>query len=51
MDFQVNKKDLVDVKGRPLTQSLFLEVGYDPEVAIYTLKDYDPPLSEYGRPT
>lgn len=41
MTFEVNKKDLVDTKGRPLTQSLFLEISYDPEVAIYTLKDYD----------
>ena len=41
MTFEVNRKQLIDIKGRPLTQSLFLEVGYDPEVAIYTLKDYD----------
>ncbi len=41
MEFKPNKKDLEDVMGRPLTQSLFLEINYDPEVAIYSLKDYD----------
>lgn len=38
---KVDKSRLVDVKGRPLTQSLFLEVNYDPEVAVYTMKGYD----------
>lgn len=33
-----SKKDMVDVMGRPLTQGLFLEVGYG-ESAIYTLKE------------
>lgn len=41
MSFVPNKKDLIDSMGRPLTQSLFLEISYDPEVAIYTTKDYD----------
>lgn len=40
-DFLPDKKLLVDKMGRPLTQSLFLEINYDAEVAIYTLKDYD----------
>lgn len=40
-NFIPNKESLKDVKGRPLTQSLFLEINYDPEVAVYTLKDYD----------
>jgi len=31
---------MIDVGGRPLTQSLFLEVGYS-EFAIYTLKEDD----------
>ena len=33
-----NKEAMLDVMGRPLTQSLFLEVGYS-EVAVYTLKE------------
>lgn len=40
MEFKPERKQLVDVKGRPLTQSLFLEIGYNPEVALYSLKDY-----------
>lgn len=31
---------LLDTMGRPLTQSLFLELGYS-EYAVYTLKDSD----------
>lgn len=38
---EVDKTTLVDTQGRPLTQSLFLEVGYNLEYAIYTLKDQD----------
>lgn len=34
------KASLVDSSGRPLTQSLFLEIGYS-EFAVYTLKDED----------
>lgn len=41
MEFRPTKSQLVDIKGRPLTQSLFLEINYDPDVAIYTLKDWD----------
>lgn len=36
----INKKDLLSSDGRPLTQSLFLEIGYT-EYAVYTLKDDD----------
>lgn len=35
-----NKADLVDTAGRPITQSLFLELGYS-DMAVYTLKDED----------
>lgn len=34
-----------DSRGRPLTQGLFLEIGYNTEFAVYTLKDED---FEYG---
>ena len=40
----IEKSKLVDVSGRPLTQSLFLELGYS-EYAVYTLKDYDHSLN------
>jgi hypothetical protein len=36
----IEKSKLVDTMGRPLTQSLFLEVGYS-EYAVYTLKEFD----------
>lgn len=38
---EINKKDMLDVRGRPLTQSLFLELGYQEDFALYTLKDWD----------
>lgn len=38
----VEKEKLVDSMGRPLTQSLFLEIGYS-DYAVYTLKEYDYP--------
>lgn len=38
---EVNKKLLVDTMGRPLTQSLFLEIGYNTEYAVYTLDEED----------
>lgn len=38
----IDKSKLVDSMGRPLTQSLFLEVGYS-DYAVYTLKEYDYP--------
>ncbi len=37
----VDKSKLLDVNGLPLTQGLFLEVGYNTDYAIYTLKDRD----------
>ena len=36
----IDKNKLVDTMGRPLTQSLFLEIGYS-DYAVYTLKEYD----------
>lgn len=36
----MDKSKLVDTQGRPLTQSLFLEFGYN-EYAVYTTKDND----------
>lgn len=36
----IDKSKLLDTNGNPLTQSLFLEVGYS-DYAIYTLKDSD----------
>lgn len=38
---QIDKQKLKDSQGRPLTQSLFLEVGYEVDKAVYTLKDDD----------
>jgi hypothetical protein len=35
-----NKAALVDTSGRPVTQSLFLEIGYS-DMAVFTLKDAD----------
>ena len=37
----IDKSKFLDVRGRPLTQSLFLETGYNVDYAVYTLKDYD----------
>jgi len=36
-----DKSKFLDVMGRPLTQSLFLEYGYNTDTAIYSLKEYD----------
>lgn len=36
----IEKEQLQDTMGRPLTQSLFLELGYS-EYAVYTLKEQD----------
>lgn len=36
----IEKEKLVDTRGNPLTQSLFLELGYS-EYAVYTLKERD----------
>lgn len=38
---QIDKSLLKDSMGRPMTQSLFLEVGYNTDTAVYTLKDED----------
>jgi len=38
----IDRSKFLDVMGRPLTQSLFLELGYS-ENAVYTLKEYDYP--------
>ena len=36
-----DKKQFYDTEGRPLTQSLFLEIGYNLDYAIYTFKHHD----------
>lgn len=36
----IEREKMLDTSGRPMTQSLFLEVGYGEE-AIYTLKEVD----------
>lgn len=36
----IDKSLLVDTSGRPLSQGIFLEIGYGPN-AVYTLKEYD----------
>lgn len=38
---EVDKDKLKDNRGRPLTQSLFLEIGYNTKFAVYTMKDDD----------
>jgi hypothetical protein len=38
---KVDKKLLKDTMGRPLTQGLFLEIGYDTKYAVFTLDDED----------
>lgn len=37
----MERAKLQDIMGKPLTQSLFLEIGYNTEFAVYTLKDED----------
>lgn len=37
----MDKSRFLDNRGRPLTQGLFLEIGYNIETAIYTLDEYD----------
>lgn len=37
----MDKTKLKDTQGRPLTQGLFLELGYNTKYAIYTLNDED----------
>ena len=38
---EIDKSKLTDNQGRPLTESLFLELNYSREFAVYTLKEYD----------
>lgn len=38
---KIEKAKLKDVMGRPMTQALFLEIGYETDKAVYTLKDDD----------
>src|SRR5690606_19789684 len=38
---EINKERLKDSGGRPLTQSLFLEFGYNTDFAVYTWADED----------
>ena len=37
----INKALLIDTMGRPLTQSLFLEIGYNTQYAVFTFDDDD----------
>lgn len=37
----MDKSKFKDSRGRPLTQSLFLEMGYNTDLAVYTLDDED----------
>lgn len=37
----MDKSKLKDTQGRPLTQGLFLELGYDTRYAVFTLNDED----------
>jgi len=37
----IDKSKLIDTMGRPLTQSLFLECGYNVQYAIFTFNDND----------
>lgn len=39
--FSIDKSKLRDTGGSPLTQSLFLEIGYNTDYAVYTLKSED----------
>ena len=41
MELPYTKEQLKDNLGRPLTQSLFLEFGYNTQYAIFTLNDED----------
>jgi hypothetical protein len=38
---KIDKRRLKDKMGRPMTQALFLEIGYETDKAVYTLKDDD----------
>ena len=41
MTIEIDRERFKDNVGRPLTQSLFLENGYQLDKAVYTLKDED----------
>ena len=41
MTYVLDKALLVDKIGRPLTQGLFLEIGYNTEYAVFTLGEND----------
>jgi len=38
---KIDKAKLLDTMGRPLTQSLFLEMGYNVQYAVFTFNDED----------
>jgi len=38
---QIDKSRFIDSNGNPMTQSLFLEINYHPDYAVYSLKDHD----------
>lgn len=38
---EIDKSKMLGPKNNVLTQGLFLEIGYNPEQAVYTLKDWD----------
>lgn len=40
-NFIPDKSVFIDDAGRPMTQALFLELGYNEKYAVYSLKDYD----------
>lgn len=37
----IDKSRFIDSNGNPMTQSLFLEINYHPDYAVYSLKDHD----------
>jgi hypothetical protein len=41
MESKLEKDSFRDSRGRPLTQSLFLEFGYNTEYAVYTTREED----------
>lgn len=51
MEIPYTKKQLVDTLGRPLTQSLFLEFGYNTQYAVFTLNDEDKEYQEKTYPS
>lgn len=47
---EIDKSKFVDACGRPVTQSLFLEIGYT-DFSYYTLKDHDYEYNGYIYPS